>query len=488
MRRELCIALVLVGVVMGVFWLTGRTPPEGANRLRSVFDAADEEDPVAGGLLLSPQAAPPPASRSVLFGPDSGVLQQISQEYESLLTRLAPSTVEIEAAGRDAEAGAWGRGSGFFISSAGHILTALDIVHGADWVRVRTRSGSLHHGVILGGDPLTGLAVVKIEVGETPAIRWGDSTGLRAGAQVLLAGYVHGEGAVAGIAMIAGRRISPVLDETATYEEWLRVDSASFPPQSGAAVANLNGQLLGITLSNGPRDGLPRTMVVVPSRIAGPVAETLMRGGVMGRAYLGIAGQTVDRSMALALGMVETGGVLISGVRPGSPAEAAGLQPGDVILSYGGLRAANHRELRSLISQSPIGQRVELGVRRAGADRVFTATVAALPLARPMINDGREELPVLVSLLDALVPGPPVAEGGDISNRSGLPLLHIRAEAALFSIPVNPGDHILQVEDIVLTGVEHYQELVAELSERDSVRVLIDDGGNPRFLIITRLP
>src|SRR5258705_4020795 len=270
-------------------------------------------------------------------------------------------------------------GSGVIVSPEGYILTNNHVVDGATDVKVTLSEKRELKAKVLGSDPKTDVAVLKIEGYNFPAITLGDSSKVQVGDYALAIGDPFGVGQTVtmGIVSAKGRGNLGIED----YEDFIQTDAPINPGNSGGALVNDRGQLIGINtaiLSHGS-GGNQGIGFAVPVNLARQVMDQIMDHGKVTRAYLGIMVQDVTPAIAKAMGQSELRGALVGDVKASSPAGKAGLQRGDIILEINGKQVADSRELRMNISMMKPDADVKLKVLRDGKENDMTVKLGELP-------------------------------------------------------------------------------------------------------------
>lgn len=270
-----------------------------------------------------------------------------------------------------------GLGSGFLIGADGHVVTNNHVVAGAGEVAVTLEDGRELPARVVGRDPRTDLALLKVEAGGAlPHLSLGDSDRARPGDWVVAVGNPFGlDGTVtAGILSARGRGIG-----AGPYDDFLQVDAPINRGNSGGPLFAQDGTVIGVnTAIFSPSGGSVGIGFAIPSNLVETVVAQLQEKGRVERGYLGASLQPVDRTMADALGLTEARGALVAGVEKGSPAEAAGLRAGDVVVSVDGAAVRDPRGLARAVADLKPGARADLRVHRDGGERVLAATVAEL--------------------------------------------------------------------------------------------------------------
>ncbi|MFM7751627.1 MAG: trypsin-like peptidase domain-containing protein, partial [Opitutaceae bacterium] len=250
-----------------------------------------------------------------------------------------------------------GLGSGVIISADGYIVTNNHVIQGADEVLVSFDDGRELKAKVVGRDPQTDIAVVKVEAEDLPAVIFADSSRLEVGDRVLAIGnpFGIGETVTTGIVSAKGRRAGLGLD----YEDFVQTDAAINPGNSGGALVDVDGRLIGINTAILSRSGgFQGVGLAVPSNLVGQVVDGLVRDGKVVRGFLGVGAQDVTPTLAESLGLKDRRGALVADVQPGSPAAKAGLRNGDVITQVNGETVEDANRLTFKVGAIPPGAKV----------------------------------------------------------------------------------------------------------------------------------
>jgi serine protease Do len=283
-----------------------------------------------------------------------------------------------------------GLGSGVIVSQDGYILTNNHVVDGSDTVKVELPDDRTFTAKVVGTDPATDLAVVKIDAKGLPTLEFGDSDAVKVGDAVLALGNPLGVGetVTSGIISAKGRQTS----RGDSYQDFLQTDAAINHGNSGGALVNAGGQLIGIPSQIlTPTDGNIGLGFAIPSNMAKHVMDQLIATGTVRRAKLGVTVQGITPDLATSLGLSSTRGALVSGVEEGSPAAKAGLRQGDVITSYNGRNVEDSNQLRNSVASTKPGASVSLQVLRNGRTETLQATVGELESKRERVSSPSAE-------------------------------------------------------------------------------------------------
>ena len=275
-------------------------------------------------------------------------------------------------------------GSGVIISKNGYIVTNYHVISNATKITVKTHSGKIYKAKLIGSDPKTDLAVIKIDAKNLKPITFTDSDKIEVGDITLAIGNPFGlsESVTAGIVSALNRTSIGLND----YEDFIQTDAAINPGNSGGALVDLKGRLIGINSailsSSGGNNGIG---FAIPSNMVKFVATSLIKNGKVVRGYLGVRISNIDASKAKLYGIDH--GVLVNQVEPNTAASKAGLKPGDIIVAVDGEEVKNAGELRDKIAFKGAGSKVTLKVYRNGQYLTLTATLQALKPKEQTITD-----------------------------------------------------------------------------------------------------
>ncbi len=274
-----------------------------------------------------------------------------------------------------------GLGSGVIITAAeayGYVVTNHHVVDGAEGIKVELTNSRVYEAKVVGLDPRSDLAVLKIVASDLALLTLGDSDRVRVGDVVLAIGNPLGLGqtVTAGIISALGRTTGL---SDGSFESFLQTDAPINQGNSGGALVNTAGELVGINSQIlTPTGGNIGIGFAIPANMARNVAEQLIKSGKVRRGYLGVTIQPVTSEMASRLGLKEVGGVIVGAVEKGSPAERAGLKQGDVIIVFNGTQIVDGNSLRNLVASVEPGAEVTLTVLREGREQQLRAALDEL--------------------------------------------------------------------------------------------------------------
>ena len=277
-------------------------------------------------------------------------------------------------------------GSGIIVTADGYILTASHVVEGADEIKVGISTNKTEYSAkIIGTDPATDIAVLKIDAQDLPALTLGDSSQLEVGDAVLAIGNPFGLGQTVtrGIVSALGRSLPMQDDEnprhTTHYQDFIQTDAAINQGNSGGALVDAEGRLIGINDAlispSGTSAGLG---FAIPINMARGVMEDFINGGHVVRGYLGVKPQDLDAGLAKSFGVPNTSGALVTYVEPGSPAEKAGLESGDVIITINDKEISGADNFRATVAQLRPGSKADVTIVRNHAQKKLAVTLGEL--------------------------------------------------------------------------------------------------------------
>lgn len=274
-----------------------------------------------------------------------------------------------------------GAGSGWIIDSNGIIVTNNHVVEGAKKVTVELYDGRVFEADPdnIYTDPLTDLAVIKVNASDLPAATVGDSTKMRVGDWVVAIGNPLGKGIRAKEGTISGLKVSLEVSEGQTLDDLIETSAAINPGNSGGPLVNMKGEVIGITSAKIAGVGVEGMGYAISTNVAIPIIEQLIRQGYVVRPWLGVSLYTVDRYIAMVNRLPVDRGVVVTYVAPGSPADRAGLRQLDVIIRFKGKDVTTAQEIVEAIRSSKVGEDVDITFVRGNQTKVVYARLTQSP-------------------------------------------------------------------------------------------------------------
>jgi serine protease Do len=372
-----------------------------------------------------------------------------------------------------------GLGSGFIISPDGYILTNAHVVAQADEVVVRLADAKKDFVArVIGFDPRTDIALLKVEGRGLPTVSIGNSDRLQVGEWVAAIGSPFGfdNTITAGIVSAKGRNFP-----AESFVPYIQTDVALNPGNSGGPLLNLQGEVVGINSMIYTRTGgYMGVSFAIPIEVAMDVAQQLRATGRVSRGRLGVAIQELTPQLAKSFRIPDANGVLVTGVEAGSPADRAGLETGDVIRRYNGEAIDDSAELPRLVAATKPGAEAKLEVWRAGAAQQMRVTVgefltAEAPKPRPAkVADGNR-LGLKVRELSAI-------ERKELGVPFGLLVESVGEPAA--ATRIQPGDVITRVGQTRLESLEQFNRMLKERRPGEPLALLVHRGGDSLFILV----
>lgn len=383
-----------------------------------------------------------------------------------------------------------GLGSGVIVSASGYIVTNNHVIANADEIKVVMSDKREFKGKVIGTDPKTDIAVIKIKGKNLPTVPWGDSDKLEVGSYVLAIGSPLGlsQTVTMGIVSAKGRANVGIAD----YEDFIQTDAAINPGNSGGALVTTEGKLIGINTAIFSRSGGSMGIgFAVPSSMARNVMNSLIKHGKVVRGWFGVSIQEVTPGIAKQFGLKKAEGALVSETIAGTPAAKAGIEAGDVILEFNGKKVKNSTSLRHVVAATPVGKKVQVKVVRSKKTKVLYATITEQPkqIAR---KDGDQNgtgkgtalAGIKVRNLTAEIAG----QLGVDPNTAGVLVANVEVGTPAEKAGLQPGDIILsmtrQRTRTRIRSLDDYRKLAAKLGKKDAVLVWIIRRGNRRFIPI----
>ena len=389
--------------------------------------------------------------------------------------------------GRNAER-EFGLGSGVIVNPDGYILTNNHVVSGASDVEVFTVDKRKFKAKVIGTDPLTDVAVLKIDATGLPTLTLGDSSALKVGDVVFAIGqpFGIGETATMGIVSATGRGLGQAIER---YEDFIQTDAAINPGNSGGALIDLRGNLIGINtaiLSGGGGEGGNEGVgFAIPINMAHNVMDQIVEHGKVIRGYLGVSIQGVDPDMAKAFGLSRGGGALIGDVTPDSPASKGGLQRGDVVLELNGQVVNGPDDLSVRVAQMAPGTVAHLKIFRNGKEQNMDVALGEFPEKGTASNEQPgAAAPSGLKGMQVQNLTPDIAHELQLpASVAGVVVSNVDPSSAAAESGLQRGDVILEVNRKPVRNVEQYQQAFAGTTNQ-SVLLLINRAGTTHFVIV----
>ncbi len=374
-------------------------------------------------------------------------------------------------------------GSGFLIDASGYIVTNNHVVSGADNITVTLNDESEYDATLVGADPKTDLALLKIKADRPlPFVTWGESDAVRVGDWSLAIGNPFGLGGTvtAGIISARARDINAGL-----YDDFLQTDAPINPGNSGGPLFNLEGEVIGVnTAIASPSGGNVGIGFAIPATLAEPIIAQLRTHGKAIRGWLGVQIQPLTGDLAEGLGIEDTDGALVARVTDGSPAALADLRSGDVITHLDGRPVEDPRDLARMVADTPVGETVPVDVLRDGREKTLSVTIAALDEGNVALSE-QDDAPAKTKLGLAVAPITPdlVSQYGLAPDAVGVLVVGIDRNSPAANTDIQVGDVIVEAGQEPVYEPEDIGAAIlrAEQAGRRALLLLIDRQGNILF-------
>jgi len=405
------------------------------------------------------------------LGPDSPFGQFFGEDfYEKFFGQLPESERRTNALG-----------SGVIINEQGLILTNSHVIEKAEDIKIKTNAGKEYDANIIGQDPKTDLALIKVEPAEgfPPPAPLGNSDAIQVGDWVMAVGNPFGLGntVTSGIISAKGRIIG-----AGPYDDFLQTDAAINPGNSGGPLYNMRGEVVGIsTAIVAEANGIG---FAIPINVAKALLPQLEKGKVI-RGYLGVSIQNITPELAKGLNLELEKGVLVADVIEGGPADNAGVQRGDVIVSLQGQSIEDIHELTRMVANLPPGTKAKVEVIRNGKTQTIPVELGTMPQEQPQTaqqEPEQEKGPWGLTVADLT---PSLAEKfGHPSDEAGVVIVDIAAGSPAAESQLEIGDLIIEVNRRQIANVEEFKEAVAKAGA--SMVLLINHEGRTLYVPLTR--
>ncbi len=372
-------------------------------------------------------------------------------------------------------------GSGFVIDDQGFILTNNHVVEGADEIRVRLSDRRELTAELIGADPRSDIALLRVKARNLPVVKLGRSDDLKVGEWVLAIGSPFGfdHSVSVGVVSALGRSLP-----SESYVPFIQTDVAINPGNSGGPLFNLDGEVVGINSQIYSRTGgFMGLSFAIPMDVAMGVVEQLKEKGYVTRGWLGVLIQDVTRELAESFGMERPSGALVAKVLDDSPAAKAGVQVGDVVVEFDGKPIDYSSDLPPLVGRSAIGEDITMKIIRDGKQRNLTVQVGELP-AEEDLAAATEPRKAVDSRLGIGVVDLTDAQRQQLELGEHGVLVRELDQGPAADAGVRPGDVIVRINNVNVDNAAHFKRLVGELPAGKTVPLLVQRRSGPIFLAL----
>ena len=483
-RRALAVLLLAGSALVGATALTGATAlvdaqsPAPANAAiqgtagpQSFADVVQAVSPAVVNIAVTRtrEIGAPDGSEAIPPQFRNGPFQEFFRRHfgpEAMPPRRAPQERQ-------------GAGSGFVVDPDGYIVTNHHVIAGADSITVTLQDGRVLDARLVGTDPRTDLALIRVEADAAlPFVAFGSSEDTRIGDWVIAVGNPFGLGGTvtAGILSARGRDLN-----AGPFDDFLQIDAPINRGNSGGPTFNADGEVIGVNSAiYSPNGGSVGIGFAIPSEIAEPVISQLRTDGTVTRGWIGVQIQTITPTIAQSLGLEQAEGALVADVVADGPAEAAGLAVGDIILRFGGQAVTEMRDLPRIVAGFGDGDRAEVDLLRNGRQQTVDLTVGTQPRGQDVASAQTESEPA--------DPAPPVLglELRPAPDGNGIIVAAVDPAGPAAQAGLRVGDRITQAGQEPITTPADLAASVqaAEQAERPAILVLVEREGRRQFIAV----
>jgi serine protease Do len=378
-------------------------------------------------------------------------------------------------------------GSGVIVAKDGYILTNNHVVNGAEELTVVLADQKKYPAKLIGTDPQTDMAVIKIDATDLTAATLGNSDEVKVGQWVIAVGnpFQLMHTVTAGIISAKGRSKMGLAD----YEDFFQTDAAINPGNSGGALADLDGNVIGInTAINSPSGGNVGIGFAIPINMASQVMEALISKGKVTRGYVGLLLQDLDEDLAKAMKLKNSQGVLVGDVTAGGPADKAGIKRGDVIIEIDGKKVENSFQLRNLVAQTKPGTLVTFTLIREGQQMQVKVLLGERPKELGAGRQTEEKQPKEQTYqklgISAQTLTPEIADQLGYKNQEGVVIIDVAGGSPAEDAGLQQGDLIMEINQVKIRTVQDFKTALARLRSGDSAALLVRRGENTFYVAI----
>ena len=422
--------------------------------------------PAAGQDRLSPESRDGTALLEAWQNAVIQIQQTTGRAVVSIKTesqdKRGPQTGKDPSKGEPPQRGV---GSGVIVDPQGLVLTNHHVIERADEIELSLADGRNFRGSVIGRDPKTDLAVVKVDTDqELPAAKLGDSDLIKVGQWAVAIGNPFGLGHSLTVGVISGVGRGEL--GLSTFEDYIQTDASINPGNSGGPLLNIRGEVIGINTAINP---VGRGIgFAIPINMAKEVMQQLVENGRVVRGYMGVVIQTLSSELAGKFEVAENGGVLIGDILRGSPAENAGLKRGDVILDFAGRPVRKMQELQRQVADTRPGTPVQLKIRRDRQEQQVALEIGELKDLEPKADAAGSRFGLT---LDAVTRD--LVKQFNLKTDEGVVITNVETGSPGARDGLRKGDVILEIERAPVTTMDGFKNAVSKLDPSDHVLLLI---------------
>jgi len=438
-------------------------------------------------------------------------LEQVNKAFIRIVNQAKPAVVEVATTKKikqrdpledfrdifpfwdfsipEGEREAHGLGSGVIVTSDGYILTNNHVIQDADEIVVylnpdRDRE---FEAKIIGRDPGTDVAVIKIDGDNFPTIPLGNSDEVEVGEWVIAIGSPFGYAQTVTRGMISAKgreNVMPGIDPREFWPNFIQTDASINPGNSGGALINIHGELIGVNTAIATRSSFSRSNAgvgfAIPINLAKDVMEDLIEKGEVERGWLGVYIDDIDYDMAAKFELKSTDGVLVGDVIPDGPAEKAGFKGGDVIVEFDGKPVKNVTQLRIIVASTDVGKSVDIKVIRDGREKTLTVKIGKYSGENIVSANGEVSTEGVEALEGLKIRNltPEIAKEYGYEEDEGVIVTEVTRGSTAYKERIEPGDLIIAIEKQPVKNVEDYKKITQGLENKKKVMLFVKRHSN----------
>lgn len=378
-------------------------------------------------------------------------------------------------------------GSGVIVSADGYIITNNHVVDKSDEIKVTLIDRRTFKGAIVGADPKTDVAILKIDADNLLPLTWGDSDKLQVGEFVLAIGSPYGlnNTVTMGIISAVGRANVGIAD----YEDFIQTDAAINPGNSGGPLVNIRGELIGINTAIFSRTGGYQGIgFAVPSNMVRLIMDQLIQQGKVTRGWVGVTIQELTPELASEFGLKRSNGALVSDIAKDSPAAKAGVLRGDIILEFNGKEVKDVSSLRNMVAQSKSGTEISMKILRSGKE--FTVKIIIKELPREVAEVTTEQIPreaestILAGLTVMDLSKEIIRQLGFNKGERGVVVVRVEPGSPADEAEIKKGDIIKEIDKREISNLNDYTRISSNIKRNSSVLLFINRSGKKFYVIL----
>lgn len=374
------------------------------------------------------------------------------------------------------------RGAGFIVREDGYIVTNNHVVENASKVTVTLNSGKKVSAIVVGTDPKTDLAVIKVEETKLPYLTFANSDKLEVGDWAIAVGNPFGLQATVTVGVVSAKGRSQL--HITEFEDFIQTDAAINPGNSGGPLLDIDGEVIGVnTAIVSGSGGYMGIGFSIPSNMAKKIIDQLIQSGQVTRGFLGVTLQPIDSDLANYYKLKSVKGALVADVLSDSPADIGGLKQEDIILSYDGTSVESLSSFRNYVSLLNPGSKLTLRINRDGVEKELKVVITAVPGEVPGEMRGpNSPIQKLGFKVENLTPE--LSQKLNLAEERGVIITHVEEQSPAAAATLQPGCLITAVNRKRVSNVEEFLAAIHEAAKEEQVLLMVRQGSNIRFVAL----